>query len=331
MIVLNELIPEYNFLNKIYTNIINKKSISFDEQQFITDFFNKYSNSIEFESSIINSIQESKDLGVLFKSLYCEIEICIETYKKDKLFFDEINTKEICLKNTRKYDFLYDHQLSIVNVYSKDYDKANNAYEGTAYRDVSENELETKREDYNRKKELYKAEKEKLDSIYDEKRNLESFSYNYCQNKFNDIYEISKTMKDIIKKYLNSNIKDNEYFDLILIGKIYKVSNGVLFDSINQSDFYNELNLNNAFNKLKIIKKQKNRVYYLIYKLNITINSENNWLASFLEKMELNINSYKSKYKEIIRDDADKTLKDFVKVIKDIFDNEKEKDSNKEL
>lgn len=331
MIALNELIPSYNFLNKTYNDIINKKRISFVEQQFITDFFNKFSDSIEFESTIINSIQESKDINVLLKSLYSEIEISIETYKKNKPFFDDINTEEVCIKNGEKYNFSYERQRIIIKEFSKDFDLANNVLEGTAYRDISEKEIEILTKDYNEKKELYNAEKIKLESIYQDKKTLENFSFKYCKNKFNDIYEISNSKKNILKKYLNSNIKDNEYFDMILIGKIYKVSNGVLFDTINQLDFYNEFNLNNTFNKLKIIKNQKNRVYYLIYKLNLTLNSENNWLTHFLEKMELNINSYKSKYKEIIRDDADKTLKEFVKVIDDIFDNKKEKTINKEL
>lgn len=323
MIALNVLIPAYNFLNKTYNDIINKKRISFVEQQFITDFFNEFSDSIEFESTIINSIQESKDINVLLKSLYIEIEISIEVYQKNKQFFDEINTEEICIKNGEKYNFSYERQEIIIKEFSKDFDLANNALEGTSYRDVSDKEIEILKKDLKEKKELYNAEKIKLESIYQDKKTLENFSFKYCQNKFNDIYEISNTKKNILKKYLNSNIEDNEYFDMILIGKIYKVSNGVLFDTINQLDFYNEFNLNKTFNKLKIIKNQKNRVYYLIYKLNLTLNSENNWLTRFLEKMELNINSYKSKYKEIIRDDADKTLKEFVKVLDDIFDNKK--------
>lgn len=323
MIALNELIPGYNFLNKTYNDIINKQKISFVEQQFITDFFNEFSDSIEFESTIINSIQESKDINVLLKSLYSEIEISIEVYQKNKPFFDEINTQEICIKNGAKHDFLYKHQLIIIKEYSKDFYLANNALEGTAYGDISEKEIEIRKKDYDEKKELYNAEKSKLENLYQNKKALENFSNQYIPNMFCDIYDLSKTLKNILKKYLNSNIEDNEYFDMILIGKLYKVSNGVLFDTINQLDFYNEFNLNNTFNKLKIIKNQKNKVYYLIYKFNLTLNSENNWLTRFLEKMELNINSYKSKYKEIIRDDADKTLKEFVKVIDDIFDNKK--------
>lgn len=323
MIALNELIPGYNFLNKTYNDIINKQKISFVEQQFITDFFNEFSDSIEFESTIINSIQESKDINVLLKSLYSEIEISIEVYQKNKPFFDEINTQEICIKNGAKHDFLYEHQLIIIKEYSKDFYLANNVLEGTSYGDISEKEIEIRKKDYDEKKELYNAEKSKLENLYQNKKALENFSNQYISNIFCDIYDLSKTLKNILKKYLNSNIEDNEYFDMILIGKLYKVSNGVLFDTINQLDFYNEFNLNNTFNKLKIIKNQKNKVYYLIYKFNLTLNSENNWLIRFLEKMELNINSYKSKYKEIIRDDADKTLKEFVKVIDDIFDNKK--------
>jgi hypothetical protein len=333
MIVLNELIPEYNFLNKTYSNIINKKSISFDEQKFITDFFNKFSNSIEFESSIINSIQESKDLGVLFKSLYCEIEICIEAYKKNKSFFDTINTKEVCFENARKYNFLYNHQLTIVRKYSDAESKANNALEGTAFRDVSEIEIEIKREDFKRKSELYKAEKDKLNSIDNEKRNLEDLSFKYCQNIFNEIHEVSNTKMNILKKYTINQFEDNEYFNMILIAKLYKLSNGILFEKIKQLDFYNEFNLNNSFSKIKIATNQKYKVCYLIYKLYETIesNSKTVWRIEILNKLELSMGYYKSKYKEINRDDADKTLKDFVKLIDNIFDNEKEKDSNKEL
>lgn len=323
MIALNELIPDYNFLNKIYNDIINKQRISFVDQQFITDFFNKFSDSVEFESTIIDSIQESKYINVLLKSLNSEIEISIEIYQKNRAFFDEVNTKEICLENAKRYNFTFELQLKTVKEYSKDFDIANNALEGTAYQDISAKEIGILTKDYNRKKELYYIERNKLDDIYQDQIKLENFSFKYCQNKFNDIYEISNTKMNILKKYLNSNIEDNEYFDLILIGKIYKISNRVLFDAINQLDFYNEFNLNNTFSKLKIIKNQKNKLYYVVYKLNLTLNSDNNWLTHFLEKMELNINTYKSKYKDIIRDDADKTLKEFVKVINDIFDNKK--------
>lgn len=323
MIVLNELIPEYNFLNKTYSNIINKKSISFDEQQFITDFFNKFSDSIEFESSIIKIIQESKNFSVLFKSLYSEIEICIEAYKKNKYFFDTINTKEVCFKNARKYDFLYNHQLSIVRKYSDAHSKADNALEGTAFRDVSEIEIEIKREDFKRKSELYKAEKDKLDSIDNEKRNLEDFSFKYCQNIFNEIHEVSNTKMNILKKYTINQFEDNEYFNMILIGKVFELSNGILFEKINQLDFYNEFNLNNYFSKMKIVTNQKYKVCYLIYKLYETIesNSKTVWRIEILDKLELSMGYYKSKYKEITREDADETLKAFVKEIDNIFNN----------
>lgn len=121
---------------------------------------------------------------------------------------------------------------------------------------------------------------------------------------------------------LKNNI--NEFFDLILIGKLYNVINEIIFEPATQLDFYRELNLLHSVNKLKIRKGFRNHLYYIFYKLSESIpaNHSKYWLEGILLNFDLSMDTYNSKYKEISKIDS---LKGFVNKIDLIFKENKTK------
>ncbi|MFH6972263.1 hypothetical protein [Flavobacterium petrolei] len=121
-------------------------------------------------------------------------------------------------------------------------------------------------------------------------------------------------------------LKNNttEFFDLILIGKLYQVINKIVFEPSTQLDFYREINLLHSVSNLKIRKGYRNHSYYVFYKLSESIQANNSkyWLDGILLNFDLSMETYNSKYKQISKIDS---LKDFVNGIDLLFEENKTK------
>lgn len=121
-------------------------------------------------------------------------------------------------------------------------------------------------------------------------------------------------------------LKNNttEFFDLILIGKLYQVINKIVFEPSTQLDFYREINLLHSVSKLKIRKGYRNHLYYVFYKLSESIqtNKSKYWLDGILLNFDLLMETYNSKYKQISKIDS---LRDFVNEIDLLFEENKTK------
>lgn len=131
--------------------------------------------------------------------------------------------------------------------------------------------------------------------------------------------DLQKEFKDY-KKYCQTDffLNDESIFDLVLIGQIHKVSNGLVFEDICPFKFYKELNFLTATNNLQQRKGQKNLLYYIIYLLYSSIEDDDlkgKWMYFILKKFDLSYKIYTKKYKEIKGDSVRPEANDFYKEI----------------
>ncbi|MEL1248367.1 hypothetical protein [Flavobacterium helocola] len=316
------LISQYNEVNKIFKKVINNDFFVFEDHQFVTDFYNNFCNIIEFDKTILTSITETNNYQVILNSFLNEIEENIIIYKDNKSVFDNYDIQNICNKHNEIYDFEIEYQTRVKKEYEIEYTLAKKAFDGTFYKGYTTEEIDVFRKQYEYTESLYLPEMEKFHELVNKKDALIKFTQKYYKNIFSKIFELSNNYKNTLQKHLQkADENKSNYFNMTLIGNIFEVSNEIVFESSCEIDYYNEFNLVNSFGKLKIIKNQKNKAYYLVHKLYETIDSKRKvaWRIEILNKLGLNLDTYKSKYKEITRDDADETSKDFVKEIDNIF------------
>jgi hypothetical protein len=316
------LISQYNEVNKIFKKVINNEIVVFENQQFITDFYYNFCDTIEFDKTILKSITETNNHQIILNAFLNEIEENIIIYKSNKSVFDNYDIQKICNNHNKHYDFEIEYQTRIKEEYEIEYTIAKKAFDGTFSKGLTAEEIDVFRKQYEYSESLYLPEMEKFYELDKKKDVLIKFTQKYYKNIFSKIFELSNNYKNTLQKHLQkADENKSNYFNMTLIANIFKISNEIVFESSLEIDYYNEFNLVNSIGKLKIIKNQKNKAYYLVHKLYETIDSHRKiaWRIEILNKLGLNIDTYKSKYKEITRDDADETLKDFVKEIDNIF------------
>lgn len=147
----------------------------------------------------------------------------------------------------------------------------------------------------------------------------------------NEIYLYAK----ILLKHINENFKnytqydenyiftnDKPLFSMRLISDIYKISNGLLFESILDFDFYKEINYLHTIRKIRIRKDQNNCFYYLIHCLSETIVDQKlkeKWMAFIMRDHDIDPSIYKSKYRHIVGSDSGKKSAEYAKLLNEVF------------
>lgn len=321
-----DLIPKYHVINSMYEKILNDNSISFNNQRDITDFYNDFSYTEKFEKNIIMNSGNLNNISIILNRFFDLLIININIYEKNKTFFDNFDTNNICVIYANSYKHKLNYQQENIKYYSDEFIYSNNDLDAIAYGNFSKEETTFCKNKYEFAKSLYYEEKKILDLLFDEQNELENFAFKYSSNKFNSIYTLSNSFKKITEIYLNRIDKKNEqYFDTNLLISIHKECNKELFEESLDLVFCSEFNLYNSINTLKKIERQNNKIYYLIYKLSETINNQKKtiWIDKILNNLNLNLDTYKSKYKEILkstkRKNTNDSVYDFVKVIDLIF------------
>jgi len=143
----------------------------------------------------------------------------------------------------------------------------------------------------------------------------------------------------VFSKYLFNEIKDNfketekyktfiensdlaPYFSMGLVYSIYKLSDGILFESLSELEFYKSINLLELYSPLKIEKSAIKRAYYVLHKFSNCIKNKelkNYWINVILHRLGKDESNYSSRYRDVVSDNAtdDDTL--FANNVDEIF------------
>jgi len=143
----------------------------------------------------------------------------------------------------------------------------------------------------------------------------------------------------VFSKYLFNEIKDNfketekyktfiensdlaPYFPMGLVYSVYKLSDGIIFESLSELEFYKSINLLELYSPLKIEKSAIKRAYYVLHKFSNCIKNKelkNYWINVILHRLGKDESNYSSRYRDVVSDNAtdDDTL--FANNVDEIF------------
>jgi hypothetical protein len=259
----------YHEVNKKWKEDIESSGYTFDySSQKINKNFIDSINSFKYKNKIeSNELVNEKE--IILTSITNSIKENIKLYEKYRSFFNSLNRDELMVDYYRKL------------------------------KETDQSSKELTLEISN----IIDSEDSK-DFVYSEVYHNYAF---LCENYHQTIYRYSKDILNQIENdfkydipYKPSPLKNNkkEFFNLKLIGEIYDICNGILFEPLPPLDFYKEINFLHTFQRFKKIEGQNNNIYYLINQLRQSIDNPKRkklWVITFLDHLELSFKTYESK------------------------------------
>lgn len=320
------ILPQYTQLNAIIRNVVSRNEILFGEQQFATDFHSQFNNIQSFEAMLIDLTMsaEPERHKTLTSSLSTEILNNIRLILSDKSVLENLNIERTCDKFANQYDTQISDQLLNTQKRWRELSEVNNSLDMIGFRAHSEIEEKRLWEKHETLTEKYNAEKATLNDLYEKQEVARKTAKKYQANYFPKILSLSEKFTTIIEKYLPQNqatLQSGIYFDMATVSVIHKECNDEQFEEISELDLYAVLNLLPSSEKLTIKKGERNRIYYLIHKLYEYLSKENNqeWRTAFLQSLDLNEQTYLSKYRIAKGKDKTPELEEFAKRMDELF------------
>lgn len=294
---LKSIIVDYQEINRLLNSILSVRKITFDQQVEISNYFDKYSDSNQISIVLLNNINETKFLKVL----YAEVDQFVKSYNENKIFLDGLNIKELYYEYSGIYDNLIEQKLISIKPIANKFQETNKSLEATAYGSHKLEEIEKRKIEYYQAKEIYYDEKKELDELYDEKKEREKYSLKFLKNRFNDTFILSVKILDILKKYLPLGIlKVNEYLDVKVLSQVFEFCKDEYFEETTSINFYLFFNLSNDSKDLIIRKGKKIYICHLIKRISLLIDTDNRtiWREAILNKLDF-LDFYKKKSNEL--------------------------------
>lgn len=152
-------------------------------------------------------------------------------------------------------------------------------------------------------------------------------NYDYHQ----EIYNHSKRLlKDVKSKFEDFEMYDSDYlfindkpvFSMGLICKLHNILNNQFIEDISEYDFYREINILHTVNKIKIKEDFLYTFFYVIHCLHNSIENKSlkkKWLDQILKEFKFKRKTFDSKYRHIIGNDSNDTLKEYANLIDSAF------------
>lgn len=349
--MIQNLIPRYGELNRIYKDWIESHAFSFEKQKMIADFHSEYNDITAFEKSILELVLHvsQEQYILLLKSLKKEVRENIQLYETRRLPSNFV-IEHVCDLHTNMYREAIKEQMEETVKLHKPLNEANNRYDSIGYREHTAEEEEQAEREYERLKTEYDREKEKLDKLYDLQKEAGKEASRYFENRCDDIYLLSQHFMNILVKYVpdeeNRNndsqpiqeVKEeqkeeskekeegkqqhgHEYFSMKLLSAIHEACVNEQFEAISEPDFYASMNLHPDKCKLKIKPREKVRVCYLLSLMGETLSKpdKDEWLKGIKKLLGIGESYYRSKYKEPVSDFPSDSNQKFAKEMAVLF------------
>lgn len=323
MTQITDILPRHTQLNAIIRKVVHRNKILFSEQQFVTDFYRQFADIQLFERMLIG-LNGTNGYQVLFNSLKTEIENTISHISSNFDMLDRLNIERSCRGYANQYEAEIEVHTRAVHKKWKEYSYVNNLVDMIGYRAQSKEEVERLWEEHARLKEKHDAGQKKLQELYEKQKEAEKTALEYSENCFSNVLSLSKKFIIIVEKYLpkkQPTPQSGIYFNMAIVSAIHKECNDEQFEYISELDLYSVLNLLPSSEKLTIKKGERNRIYYLIHKLYEYLPKENNqeWRTAFLQSLDLNEQTYLSKYRMAKGKDKTPELEEFAKRMDELF------------
>lgn len=340
-----ELIPRFRELNAIYTAVQQREDISYSEQVLVTSFYNDFRDISSFEKAVISSLlaTDENKYNVLIENLHSEIVKNLSFYEVHQDFFNNMDTYATCRKYSSFYDDAIENGLHSTGGYGRKLTELRNALEAAEWKDMKE-EANILQKEIDSVLTWYEEERKKLDALYQLQREAAKEAAQYAKNLFMGIHVLGKVMLSVIDSYIPKQEKSRQrlladattidiidsgkaqgetvYFNMKLIAAIYGQCDGHQFENASETKYYSFFNLHLSETPLQIKPKEKTRVYYLLHKMYEVLpdDTKQSWRVAIFKLLDINKNTYDSKYREPVSDVPSMKSKQFARDIDIIFD-----------
>lgn len=329
------LLPKYRLLNSLCQQIADSLALSFDNQCYITDFYNEFKDEQALEKDLLNMLlsADKEKSAPLITNLRAEINKNIDIYIAHKELFNGIDTLKVCTDRHNPLRIEIAGQLKDTNILWQELTQARNSLESASWKNDKIAILRFTQEE-ERIESRYQKEQEKLDELYRQQKESDNYAFRYTNNMFGSIFELSSSFLSLLDNYfpvekekkpkeITPALKSGAYFDMKLVSQIYHECNNIQFENLSETDLYSILNLQPTNAKLNIKSGERIRMCYLIYKLYEYLGTENrtDWRTAILESAGIEKSYYDSKYKEPISVVPSRKSEIFAQHIDKIFNN----------
>lgn len=321
-----DILPQYTQLNAVISEVSNRRSIEFRQQQFATDFYSQFDNVQSFEAMLIDLTMSAKPERhkTLIESLSVEIQNNIRLISSNKIVLENLNIEKTCDNFANQYETQISDQLHNTQKYWKELSEINNLLDAIGFRQHTEQEEKRLWGKHETLTEKYNAEKAILNDLYEKQKNARKTAEKYQDNYFLKILSLNHKLNEIIQKYIPKTtqyLPEGTYFDMATASAIHKICNNTIFENISETDFYTAINLLASDKILQMKQGEKTRVCFLVYKMYENIKSDNKteWRTSILQQLDIDENYYKSKYKEPISEVPSRKSEQFAREINEVF------------
>ena len=323
---ITDILPQYTQLNRIISEVSNRHSIVFSEQQFVADFHTQFDNIQSFEAMLIDLTMNTdpERHKTLIESLSVEIQNNIRLISSNKSVLENLNIEKTCDNFANQYETQISNQLHNTQAVWKELSEVNNSLDAIGFRQHTEQEEKRLWEKHKTLTEKYNAEKVILSELYEKQEFAIKTAKKYQDNYFPKILSLSHKLNEIIQKYVSKatqNLPEGAFFDMATSSNIHRICNNTIFENLSETDFYTAINLLATDKILKLKQGEKTRVCFLIYKMyeNIKSGNKTEWRTSILQQLEIDESYYKSKYKEPISEVPSRKSEQFAREIKELF------------
>lgn len=323
---ITDILPQYTQLNRIISEVSNRHSIEFSEQQFVADFHTQFDNIQSFEAMLIDLTMNTdpERHKTLIESLSVEIQNNIRLISSNKSVLENLNIEKTCDNFANQYETQISNQLHNTQAVWKELSEVNNSLDAIGFRQHTEQEEKRLWEKHKTLTEKYNAEKVILSELYEKQEFAIKTAKKYQDNYFPKILSLSHKLNEIIQKYVSKatqNLPEGAFFDMATSSNIHRICNNTIFENLSETDFYTAINLLATDKILKLKQGEKTRVCFLIYKMyeNIKSGNKTEWRTSILQHLEIDESYYKSKYKEPISEVPSRKSEQFAREIKELF------------
>ena len=323
---ITNILPQYTQLNAIISEVSNRNSIEFAQQQFVADFYTQFDNIQSFEAMLIDLTMSAKPERhkTLSESLSIEIQNNIRLISSNKIVLENLNIEKTCDNFANQYETQISDQLHNTQKYWKELSEINNLLDAVGFRQHTEQEEKRLWEKHETLTEKYNKEKALLNDLYEKRKVVQKTAEKYQDNYFPKILTLSQKLSEIVQKYIPKTVHslpEGIFFDMKTASEIHKICNNTIFENLSETDFYTAINLLATDKILKLKQGEKTRASFLIYKMYESIKSHNKteWRTSILQHLEIDESYYKSKYKEPISEVPSRKSEQFAREIKELF------------
>ena len=323
---ITDILPQYTQLNRIISEVSNRHSIVFSEQQFVADFHTQFDNIQSFEAMLIDLTMNTdpERHKTLIESLSVEIQNNIRLISSNKIVLENLNIEKTCDNFANQYDIQISNQLHTTQQHWKELSEVNNSLDAIGFRSHTEQEEQRLWEKYKTLSEKYNSEKITLNELYEKQNIARRTAEKYQENYFPKLLSLSNKLNKITQKYISKttqSLPEGVYFDMATSSAIHNICNNTTFENISETDFYTAINLLASDKILKLKQGEKTRACFLVYKMYESIKSNKNleWRRLMLQQLDIDENYYKSKYKEPISEVPSRKSEQFAREINRVF------------